>query len=411
MGDSMKDRALRAIELCKRIAGMTEEDGRITRRYLSPPFRDVHRLLSERMHMLGMVVRVDAAGNLRGVWTPVHAGKKRLVMGSHIDTVPDAGAFDGVLGVAIALEWVELAQELGLHVPFELIAFSEEEGVRFQTPFLGSRAVAGLFDPALLELRDREGISLRETIQAFGLDPAGIEQAPIVDDALGFVEVHIEQGPVLEAEQLSLAAVTSIVGQTRGTFTFAGQANHAGATPMHLRHDALAAAAEWISLVEQIALRTRDLVATVGEIHATPNAGNVIAGAVDVSLDCRHAHDAVRIAAVEELLRAASEIALRRGISVRWNERMNQSAVAMDERLTTKMIEAMRDAGLPPRRMTSGAGHDAMIMASRMPSVMLFVRSPGGISHHPSETVFVEDVEASLQVGSRFLQRIAADFS
>ncbi len=241
-----------------------------------------------------MEVRTDAAGNLRGIWPPASQGHRRLVIGSHIDTVPDAGAYDGVLGVTLALEWVQLAQEAALPIAIEVIAFSEEEGVRFGLPFIGSRAVAGRFDPALLELKDADGISVEDAIRAFGLDPHAIEDAQVERDVIGFVEVHIEQGPVLEVDGLSVAAVSGIVGQTRLILDFSGHANHAGTTPMHLRRDALAAAAEWIAAVETLASRTDGLVATVGKIAIEPNAVNVIPGTARVSLDVRHARDSRR---------------------------------------------------------------------------------------------------------------------
>lgn len=405
----MKDRALRAIAECRHIAAMTEEPGRITRRFLTAPVREVHGHLRRRMEAMGMAVHCDAVGNLRGLWRPERARGKRLILGSHIDTVPDAGAFDGVLGVALALEWVDLARELDLSLPMEVIAFSEEEGVRFGVPFLGSRAVAGRFDAALLALTDASGISLEAAIRNFGLDPALIEQAAIGDDVLGMVEMHIEQGPVLEAENLSVAAVDSIVGQSRFTMDFRGQANHAGTTPMRLRRDALAGAAEWIAAVEALAVRTDGLAATVGKVNVEPNAGNVIPGAATLSLDVRHADDALRRQAVEELLAQADTLAARRGLAVQYRRQMEQPAVPMDERLTAFLVEAMEAAGLPPRRISSGAGHDAMVMAARVPTAMLFLRSPGGLSHHPAESVREEDVEAALQAGRKFLERLAAE--
>src|SRR5579862_6809036 len=196
----MKERALHTISECRHLATMTEEPGRITRRFLTRPVHDVHAHLRDRMVALGMEVRVDAVGNLRGEWAPQNAGKRRLVLGSHIDTVPDAGAFDGVLGVVMALEWVRLAQQDLLPMAIEVIAFSEEEGVRFGVPFIGSRAVAGRFDPTLLALKDGNGISVGDAIRAFGLDPTTVDDARVHADALGFVEIHIEQGPTLEAE-------------------------------------------------------------------------------------------------------------------------------------------------------------------------------------------------------------------
>ncbi len=405
---ALNERARRVIAECRRIAAMSEEPDRITRRFLTPPVHHVQALLRGRMESLGMTVHTDAAGNLRGLWQPAGARGKRLILGSHIDTVPNAGAFDGVLGVVLALEWVELAQELKLPLPIEIIAFSEEEGVRFGVPFIGSRAAAGRFDPALLALKDANGITLEAAIRAFGLDPGRIGEAVLDPAVLGFIEMHIEQGPVLEAEGLSVAAVTAIVGQTRLSLEFTGHANHAGTTPMHLRHDALAGASKWLAAVETLAQHTDGLVATVGKVDVEPNVANVIAGSARVSLDVRHAEDPVRKSAVESLLAQAESIAARRGLTLQCTRQMNQPAVPMDERLTAILAAAVESTGLPVKRMASGAGHDAMVMAARVPTAMLFLRSPGGISHHPDEAVREDDVEAAFQVGRKFLERLAA---
>jgi len=323
--------------------------------------------------------------------------------------VPDAGAFDGVLGVTLALEWVGLAQDLQLPLAIEVIAFSDEEGVRYGVPFLGSRAVAGCFDVNLLAREDADGVRMDDAIRSFGLDPAKIGEAALDDDVLGYVELHIEQGPVLEEENLSVAAVSAIAGQTRLNLSFSGQANHAGTTPMHLRRDALAAAAEWIMAVEALAQHTDGLVATVGRISVEPNAGNVVPGVARLSLDVRHARDGVRTSALKKLLAEAEAIASRRGIVFEYVIQMDQPAVPMDKRLTSLLTEATEAAGLHLTTMSSGAGHDAMVMASRVPAAMLFLCSPGGISHHPDETVLEQDVEAALQVGREFLLRIAKD--
>jgi allantoate deiminase len=281
--------------------------------------------------------------------------------------------------------------------------------VRFGVPFLGSRALADRFDPALLALKDAEGLTLEGAIRAYGLDPRQIPAAAIEGDTLGFVEIHIEQGPVLEAENLSVAAVTGIVGQSRLTIELAGQANHAGTTPMHLRRDALAGAAEWITAVEKLAQGTKGMVATVGKIEAAPNAGNVIPGTARMTLDVRHPHDAIRIGSLNTLIETANALAARRGLAIQCTPQMDQPAVSMDERLTAYLAEAMEAAGLPARQMPSGAGHDAMVMAARVPTAMLFLRSPGGISHNPAESVRPEDVEAALNVMRGFLRRVAGE--
>lgn len=405
-------RAAEAIAECHLIATMTEEPGRITRRFLTASVADVHAHLRSRMAALGMTVTVDAAGNLRGLWQPGRAskdanGRKRLILGSHIDTVPDAGAFDGVLGVVLALEWVRIAKELNLQRPIEVIAFSEEEGVRYGAPFLGSMAAAGIFDPAMLAYRDADGIRMDDAIRAFGLEPEKIPDAALAGDVLGFVEIHIEQGPVLEAERLSLAVVEGIVGQSRLGFRFSGQANHAGTTPMHLRRDALAGAVEWMAAVEKNAQETDGLVATVGKLSVEPNAGNVIPGVVEVSLDVRHMSNRIRTSHVTLLTRLASTIAHKRGLEVEWVQKLDEPTVHMDRSLSSGLAAAVEASGLPVRKMPSGAGHDAMVMATRMPSAMLFLRSPGGISHNPAEAVLEEDVGAALKVGGLFLKQIS----
>lgn len=391
------------------LAAMTEEPGRITRRFLTAPMHSVHAHLRARMETIGLAARVDATGNLRGLRQAQGASGKRLLIGSHIDTVPDAGPFDGVLGVTMALELAALAEERGLALSIEVIAFSEEEGVRFGVPFLGSRAVAGRFDSGLLALADRDGTTVESAIRAFGLDPDNIGEAAAGDEAMAFFEMHIEQGPVLEDDELPVAAVTGVVGQTRLTLEFIGQANHAGTTPMALRRDALTAAAEWIGEVEACARRIECLAATVGKIIVKPNAANVVAGSAELSLDVRHMLDTSRLAATEELVAAAGAVAERRGLTLRIRKLSETPAVPMDERLTAFVCDAIEAAGEPVKRISSGAGHDAMVMAARMPTAMLFLRSPGGISHHPAESVLADDVETGLRVAWNFLERLAAD--
>jgi allantoate deiminase len=396
------------IDECRLIASMTEEPGRTTRRFLTPPVAHVHAHLRRRMTDLGMTVSTDAIGNLRGLWQPASGSARRLVLGSHIDTIPNAGAFDGVLGVVLALELVPFAQRLAGPYAIEVIAFSEEEGMRFNRPFLGSRAVAGRFDPAMLELTDAAGITLAQAIRDFGLDPVGIPDAQVAHDAMGFFELHIEQGPVLEAEGLSIGVVSAIVGQSRWELVFYGHANHAGTTPMGLRRDALAAAAEWIAAVEQTARTTDQLVATVGSIQVTPNAPNVVPARALVTLDIRSPHDSVRAQATEFLLALAQSIAASRFLACEVNLLMDQSAVPMDEELTELLTESVAATGLAARRLPSGAGHDAMVMATRLPTAMLFLRSPAGLSHHPDESVLPIDIAAALQVSERFLLRLSS---
>jgi allantoate deiminase len=289
----------------------------------------------------------------------------------------------------------------GRLLPFEIevIGFSEEEGVRFGVPFIGSRALIGDIDDQLLAM-------IADAITAFGLDPKRIDEARAGDDALGYLEFHIEQGPVLESLDLPLGVVETISGQSRLDVLFKGRANHAGTTPMNLRRDALAGAAEWMGAVEREARAVPGAVATVGRVIVSPGASNVIPSAVTASLDVRHAEDAVRHDLVTRLLRCAEQTAGSRCLTISWEQRLDQAAVAMDSTLVQMLERAVASTGLPVHRMSSGAGHDAMIVARRMPAAMLFLRSPGGISHHPNETVLEADVSAALEAGMRFLESL-----
>ncbi len=405
--DSVTAVALDTLACCGTLASFTETPGTTTRTFLSPPMRDVHARLSRWMLRLGMDVRVDAAGNLRGVRRAVSDVASRLVIGSHLDTVPGAGAYDGILGVVLGIALVELVGAQPLPFAVEVIGFSEEEGVRFGVPFIGSRALVGTLDAALLERRDATGATVQEAIAAFGLDPSRISDALVTSPVVGYVEFHIEQGPVLESEALSVGVVRAIAGQSRLDIVFSGSANHAGTTPMSLRRDALAGAAEWIGLVEETARRGDGLVATVGRVDAMPGATNVIAGRAAATLDVRHADDRVRETTVAALLAGAAAIASRRGLTVASTTRLSQPATALDASLVATLSQAVARAGLPVRVMTSGAGHDAMIVASAMPAAMLFLRSPGGISHHPDETVLLNDVTDALAVGLELLNGLA----
>jgi allantoate deiminase len=400
-------RAREVIRRCRLLAECSEEPGCTTRTFLSPVMRAVHSDLAAWMVDLGMTVRVDHAGNLRGVYEASRPDARRLFIGSHLDSVPRAGAFDGVLGVVLAIALIELLQ--GQRFPFgiEVVGFSEEEGVRFGVPFIGSRAFVGTADAALLATQDVNGVSIADAIRQYGLDPACIHEDRANSRAVGYLEFHIEQGPVLDSLGSPVGIVDAIVGQTRAEVVFAGAAAHAGATPMPARRDALAAAGEWIVAVEREAHGSPGLLTTVGRVHAEPGAGNVIAGRCSATLDVRHANDTMRTAAVERLASYAREIASRRGLGLTWKSQLDQPAVAMDAGLVAALEDAVRRAGAPAHHLSSGAGHDAMIVASRMPAAMLFLRSPGGISHHPDESVAEDDVAMALEVGRHFLDQLS----
>ena len=370
--------------------------------------RDCHCEITRWLGPLGTEVNIDAAGNLRAFYSAADTQAPRLLLGSHLDTVPNAGAYDGVLGVVLA---IALLEELdGRRLPFgiEVVGFSEEEGVRFGAPFIGSRALTGRLDEQLLSLQDAQGISVRRAIENFGLNPGDIPKAAVKNDTLGYLEFHIEQGPVLEKLRLPLAVVEGIAGQSRLEFTFVGRANHAGTTPMHLRHDAVAAAAEWIISVERQANEVPNLVATVGRIDARPGATNVIAGEARLTLDVRHSSDEIRNRAVDSLVREAEQIIQRRGLSVSHRILLNQQAIAMDSFLVNEIEQAIRHSGCETHRMVSGAGHDAMILAERVPAAMIFLRTPGGISHDPGESVELEVVAKAIECGLRLLDQLAS---
>lgn len=397
------------IRRCQQLASFSEDAVGTRRTFLSPPMRDCHREIEKWLLAAGAETRVDSAGNLRGFYAGEEANAPRLLVGSHLDTVPNAGAYDGILGVVIGvglLEWLSL-EERRLPFAIELLGFSEEEGVRFGVPFIGSRALVGRIDEPLLNHEDGTGTSIRQAIQNFGLDPAEIGRAALNDDTLAYLEFHIEQGPVLESLERPLGVVEAIAAQMRMKFEFLGRTNHAGTTPMHLRRDALAAAAEWIVAVESLASSHPGLVATVGQIDVRPGAINAIAGNAVVSLDVRHASDEICQSATGQLAQAAEEIAKRRGLMLRCNELLRQRAVKMDAFLRRQIESAIRSTGCEPHQMVSGAGHDAMILAEKVPSGMIFVRCPGGISHDPAESVKAEDVAKALECGLQLLAQLA----
>jgi allantoate deiminase len=400
--------ATTVLERADRLAACSEDGERLTRRFATAALAEGGELVSEWMRAAGMAVRRDAIGNVVGRWEP--AGGRAagtLLMGSHIDTVVDAGRYDGMLGVLVALACVErLPDDLPFAV--EVYAFADEEGVRYGTAYLGSSVVAGTFDPAALERRDAEGIAMADAIAAFGGDPEGLDAARRdAADLLGYVEVHIEQGPVLEAEDLPVGVVTGIAGQTRAEVVFAGEAGHAGTVPMALRRDALVAGAELVGAADGVARATEGLVATVGELAVQPGASNVIPARATLSLDVRHLDDTVRAAAVGGLRTRATEIAAGRGVDVEWRPVQETDAVACSRALMAELEAAVDDAGVRVARLPSGAGHDAAVMSRLCDVAMLFVRCAGGISHNPAEAVTAEDVAVAIDVTSRLIDRLA----
>ena len=401
-----------AIARCLVLARETEEPGRLTRTFLSPPMRPVHDLVAGWMRDAGMMSWVDAAGNLTGHY-PAEGHRpdaRAVVIGSHLDTVPDAGMFDGMLGVLLGVAAVAALHRAGRRLPFavDVLGFSEEEGVRYRTPYLGSLAYAGRFDPALLDLVDAGGVTMADAFRRFGLDPARVHEAASPPGRLlAYLEAHIEQGPVLEAAGLPVGVVTAIAGQSRLLVTFEGQAGHAGTAPMDLRRDALAGAAELIVAVERTARAFDGLRGTVGWVEVRPGGTNVVPGLASLSLDLRHQLDWVREHAVAHLLTVADRAAADRKLTFRVDRRQDHPAVPTDPELTHLLADAVRTSGIETKRLVSGAGHDAAVIAGIAPTTMLFLRSPGGISHHPDERVEPADVRAALAVMVRWLLTLA----
>jgi allantoate deiminase len=384
---SFAQAAARVLARADELAACSEEPGRITRPVATPAMAAAQARIRDWMREANLEIREDAAGNIAGRRDGPGA---LLVLGSHLDSVADAGRYDGVLGILVGLEVAERADR-----KLDVVAFSDEDGLRFKSRYLGSRAFLGELNAGDLALRDAQGISLRDAIG----DELGV---PLYDPATrGYLEVHIEQGPVLEAEALPLGVVTAIAGQSHARIAFTGRAGHAGTTPMHLRRDALAAAAEFVLAVEQAGLDEPGLVATVGVIEVPRGAENVIPGRVDLSLDVRHQEDPVRQAAVARLRAAGEEIGRLRAVALSWSE-TGEPATPCTPALVDAVAGAVRETGVKVRRLPSGAGHDAVTLARVTDIAMLFVRCKGGISHHPGESVTEADVALAIEAATRF---------
>ncbi len=370
---------------CAELGAISDEPGRLTRTFHSPAMQRANALVGRWMREAGLEVREDAAFNLIGRWPSAHPRAKSLLLGSHLDTVRDAGKYDGPLGVLAAVAAVRRLKSAGVALPFhvEVIGFSDEEGVRYQTTYLGSRALAGTLPARDLALIEEKGIARARRERR---------------ELLAYAEVHIEQGPVLDAEGLATGVVTGIAGQSRLRVEFIGRAGHAGTVPMKMRRDALCAAAEFILAAERCGV-----TATVGQIEAQPGASNVIPGKVVLSLDVRHLRDARRAAAVASLRRRAAVNATRRDLRVAWTTLQETASVLCDRRLTALFTEAAARWQARVPALPSGAGHDAAALAAVCPVAMLFVRCKGGVSHHPAESVRTADVATAIAVLHDFL--------
>lgn len=372
---------------CAELGAVSDEEGRLTRTFHSPAMARANALVGGWMRHAGLAVREDAAFNLIGRRASATPGAKTLLLGSHLDTVRDAGKYDGPLGVMTALAAAQALRDVALPFHLEIIGFSDEEGVRYQTAYLGSRAMAGTLTPRDLAI-----------VQEKGIEAARRKKS----DLLGYAEVHIEQGPVLETRKVALGVVNGIAGQTRASVRFDGHAGHAGTTPMDLRRDALCAAAEFILAVER-----SGVTSTVGQIEARPGASNVIPARVTLSVDVRHLVDAQRLAAVAELQARAQAIATRRNVSARWTTIQETRSVLCDPRLTRLMHAAANRHAPGAPALPSGAGHDAAPMSAICPVTMLFVRCKGGLSHHPDESITGADAAKAIAALRDFILSLA----
>jgi N-carbamoyl-L-amino-acid hydrolase len=399
----------RIMAMAEQLALISERPDALVCSYLTPAHRATAALIRDWMLGAGLQVEIDAVGNVIGRWSSTAAGGSTLVTGSHYDTVVDAGKFDGRLGILLPIAVVAQLRGEDMRLPYTLtiVAFSDEEGVRFKSTFLGSRALAGQFDPAMLDTVDADGITLREVMRAAGLAPAAIPSAALpTRDLLGFVEVHIEQGPVLLNESTPLGVVTSIAGSIRCLVSITGLAGHAGTVPMNLRRDAAAAAAELVLAIEKCCSGTPGLVGTVGQMQVPSGAINVIPGRCELSVDIRADHDPVRNAAFAAVFAESERIAAHRNVEIQWRKVLDVGCVPCApkmQRLWADSIGRVTNTA-EVRRLPSGAGHDAMVMAGITDMGMLFVRcGNGGISHHPSETLSVDDADLAAGAFKDFL--------
>jgi len=399
--------APRIMARCDELARFSEQPDGLTRVYLSPQQQAANERVLAWMREAGMNARLDAIGNVVGRYEGERPGLPCLILGSHLDTVRDAGKYDGMLGVVSAIESVHALNAAGRQLPFaiEVVGFADEEGVRFNATLIGSRAVAGAFRQETLNAVDKDGVSLREALRGFGLDPERIrEAAHRRGEVLAYAELHIEQGPVLEAEGRAVGVVTAINGATRLAIEIDGAAGHAGTVPMTLRQDALAAAAECVLAIERRCAGVPEMVGTVGKLEALPGAVNVIPGKARFTIDIRSPEDSLRVAAVQDVLAELQAICRRRGVVLKTTQTHEGGVAACAPWLMEQMGAAIAAEGIAVRKLPSGAGHDGMAMIELCDIGMLFVRCEKGISHNPAEAITVADAEIGARVFLRFIE-------
>lgn len=402
----MEETIQKALARIEELGGISDHPEQLVRTFLSPASKLAARRITAWMEEAGMRVDQSADGTLRGVIDGDDPAEKPLLLGSHYDTVIDAGKFDGPLGIISAIAAVEVLRNEGVRFPFPLhiLAFSDEEGVRFHSTYLGSKAVAGLLDDATLSARDAAGVSVGEAIKTEGFNE---QAAPVIyqpGSVRGYVELHIEQGRILESEGLPLGVVSAIAGQTRVAVKITGRADHAGTTPMPLRRDALAGAAECILAAEKLATDHPPLRVTVGRIDVHPGVSNSVPQHASFSVDLRHPEDASRHRFLSELRSRFASISTDRGLALEWSVVQDGNAVPCDPGLTRRILDVLETRAQTAISLTSGAGHDAVIMSTLGPVAMIFVRCRDGLSHHPDEFVSPEDIANGIAVLVDFLK-------
>lgn len=406
----MLNRVENIMSRIQELASISETPAAITRRYGTAAAIDAGDRVLYWMQEAGLDTRIDAIGNIRGRWPSTDPTAKTLVIASHLDTVVNAGRWDGPLGVLAGLDILEnlIRRKKRLPHHIELIAFCDEEGVRFHTTYLGSRVVAGSFDPETLQSRDQDGITLAAAITAARGNPDNLQQEAITADRwLGYFELHIEQGPILYERRIPVAAVKAIAGQIRGEVTFTGMAGHAGTVPMAMRQDALCGSAEFILAAEREAVASGgDFLATIGRLRITDPASNVIPGQVGCSVDIRSADLDTLAAAHSRLKNLAEIIAAQRGLTTQWQVIQSSPPVGCDGPMKDLLVHCIEKAGYEPLELVSGAGHDAVPVSAVAPVCMLFVRCYKGISHHPLENVEKADLAAALAIAEDFVIHI-----
>jgi hydantoinase/carbamoylase family amidase len=408
----MSNELYRAQKILKRInelAFISEDENCITRTYGTKAFIEGRDKVQQCMKEAGLETRVDNIGNIRGRLPAKNVNAKTFVIASHIDTIINAGKFDGPLGVLMGLDLVEQLILSKTELPFhiELTGFCDEEGCRFHTTYLGSKAVAGSFDEAILDTKDAAGISLQQVIEQNGGIVNKLQKDAIIkNNWLGYFEIHIEQGPVLYEKDIPVGIVTAIAGQCRAGMVFNGEAGHAGTVPMNMRKDALACAAEFVLETEKFAANKTNLVATVGKLHIINSASNVIPGEVICSLDLRSADKAMLSSSYQAIKKIAENICNKRNIALEWNLIQQATPVFCDNNMNTLLRQSIKEAGYEVIELISGAGHDAVPVSEVSPVAMLFVKCFKGISHNPLENVELKDITAAIKVSDNFIAKL-----